>query len=140
MVVYGTAEIAVTIIAACIPVLRVLIRDVSRAGTLRYGHTARPHGSTSRSKGGGTSNTSSHHNNNSSQRTLASFHSVPAGRTRPFSSQTRKTLEVMRENTIEIEYSFAKKDNWTLAPVNLSPRTLFDEEFERTMRDRRDSV
>jgi len=136
VVVYGTAEIAVTLIAACIPVLRVLIRDVSRAGTIRYGYTARTHGSTAHSKGSGSNN------DDSPQGTLASRNGSVAGSevVRPVSSQARKTLEVMREKTIMIEYSCAKLENWTLDPVNLSPRTLFDEQFDKTMRDHRDSV
>ncbi|KAK7975372.1 hypothetical protein PG989_013835 [Apiospora arundinis] len=134
VIVYGTAEIAVTIIAACIPVLRVLIRDVSRAGTVRYGHTAHTHGSTFHSKGGGGG--SSSHNASFLRGTLASRNDIGVRpeKSRPISSQTKRTLEVMREKTIVIEYSCAPRDNWTLDPVNLSPRTLFDEQFDGTIR------
>lgn len=56
------------------------------------------------------------------------------------SSQTNNApLEVMLQKTIFIEYSDAKRNsNWILDPVNLSPRTLFDDQLNQSMSDPND--
>ncbi|KAK7932525.1 Satratoxin biosynthesis SC1 cluster protein 4 [Apiospora marii] len=149
VVVYGTAEIAVTMIAACIPVLRVLIRDVSRAGTIRYGHTA-----PSSHSGGTSSNHSRLHNNHdnaygsavrrpimtpntSSGSGSGGFGSARSLRSQKSFKNSKPPLEVTMQKTIMIEYSDAKRDsgNWILDPVNLSPRTLFDEQLTKSLSD-----
>ncbi|KAK8068778.1 hypothetical protein PG994_005394 [Apiospora phragmitis] len=127
VIVYGTAEIAVTLIAACIPVLRVLIRDVSRTSTIRYDNTLRSYG--------GSNNSNNTHS--SARRTMitntGSGSAVRSVKSR-LSSQTKVPLEVMLENTIVTEFSDARRNsNWVLEPVNLSPRTLFDEELNKTI-------
>ncbi|KAK7942455.1 uncharacterized protein PG986_011568 [Apiospora aurea] len=135
VIVFGTAEIAVTIIAACIPVLRVLVRDVAHAGTLRYGNTLRSH-----SHGGGSHSHSNHSINTqgSAQRTITANTGPGGPKARlmksRLSSQANGPLEGMLEKTTMIEYSDAKRhSNWVLDPVNLSPRTLFDEQLSKTM-------
>ncbi|KAK8131621.1 hypothetical protein PG984_008059 [Apiospora sp. TS-2023a] len=169
VVVFGTAEIAVTMIAACIPVLRVLIRDVSRAGTVRYGRGTTATTTThSRLNGNGGGNTTNYSRNTnvygSAVRHPMTSHPGPlggsgsdsdtdtgssksdggyVGHTRimgvrsvksSHSSNSKPPLEVYRQKTIVIEYSDAKRDsNWILDPVNLSPRTLFDGQFDKSM-------
>lgn len=131
-------------IAACIPVLRVLVRDVSRAGTSRYGR------STSPSRGGGHS--SNHTYGSAVRRPVmtpntgsGSSHGGGFGGARSLPSQAsscrggraQAPLEVMRQKTVVVEYSCARRDSgsWILDPVNLSPRTLFDEQLTKSLGD-----